>query len=323
MADSPPPGFYRADGLQGRLGTPTPGSAVGFNTSGYAYQGFIEEMPDSPRIEFGEQATFVHTYKMDANNAILIANSYFRGAITIDQSGLLYCVLSVNFNRQKGDFYEVVITAECISLNVPPDEFNVSPVEFNPSVFYNPMYSTVINYQPTADQIAAGARVGSDLINLINNAVGLQQILTRQENYGQINSSTIPDPAVLALALKLVRVLQKGAETFYLAGWKVSWSQYSYLPPKLNPGGYIEDPVLEGGLPSIFWSSDASGSLTSNILTAYSALVNPTFYEDGFSWLRQADDLDLQRTWMRVTHSWIGGPLGRWQSELYPPKVTT
>ena len=61
--------------------------------------------------------------------------------------------------------------------------------------------------------------------------------------------------------------------------------------------------------------------------TLYAAqhYVNPQCYStDGttlgdldISWLRKADEVVYERTWFKVTRTWIGAPIGKWDSDLY------
>ena len=115
--------------------------------------------------------------------------------------------------------------------------------------------------------------------------------------------------------------------SFYLSGYKITWAQYYWIPQVLNPGGYIEDPVQNGGLPALFWSTTEkpdgvnifSQTQVHNknmfpLVTGAPPLNTIPF---GLSWLRQADTIHLNRTWWRLTRSWIGGPMGHWDKEIY------
>src|SRR5262249_35867825 len=145
--------------------------------------------------------------------------------------------------------------------------------------FRHPRYYTVMNYIPDSGPYS-GVFLGNLIAAWINAAVDLPQILPRQENYGQLNSTNIPDSDVLDLAQELVDKLRKGEDSFYLAGFRVQWSQYYWYPPEIDPGGYIQDPVTEGGLPYYFWSNDGTPS-GSDIFTALAATVAPAFYANG------------------------------------------
>lgn len=329
MSESYPPcGYSRADGLDGRPGTPTPNGTLQFQPS----PEFLEEFPESPQIEQGEHYTFVHRFKSDQNNAAAIVIGTPRGTPLVDSFDFQYKVLTSQYDQLRGDVAQVTITAECI--NIPPeDEFHVETVEFNPSIFLHPKYATIVSYSA---QNASSTQLitGPIIIGWINNAVGLPSQIAQGENANQLNSDNITDADVLSLALELVQKLQRGEETYYLSGWRVYWTQYSTFPgvpavdpngqpTGLNPGGYIEDPVAAGGLPAYFWSLDGTPT-GDNTFTITAQQVNPTMYPPAtdltptISWLRQADTVEYQRVWFKIVHSWIGAPGGTWDVDLYP-----
>lgn len=334
MADSsfPPSGIDRADGIDGQPGTPTPVGARQIQPS----PSFFEELPDSPEIEIGEHLTFVHRFKTDYNNAIEILNGNPRGTVLLDSSGNQSKVLTAQLTYQKGDYCIVSITAEGTQYS-PEDEYDVEVVEFNPSIFLHPRYKSVVNYTPTTG-INMGLNIGPQIISAITNAANSPSFQQTQDQSGfleyLITGTGDNAKGVLALSIELVTKLNRGEDTFYLAGWRVSWSQYCFLPPGprspvvgISPGGYLEDPVYQGALPSYFWSDNGTPS-GNNTLIALANEVNPTIYPapaDGnitFSWMRQADHLTYQRVWFKITRSWVGGPLGTWDKDIYPPSMS-
>lgn len=311
MPDYIPSGIDRAIGINGFPGTPTPNGAVVKQPS----QFFFEELPNSPSIERGEQATIVHQFRTDPDNARNIIFGLSRGALFTDSQGDITRCLTVTYQYEKGDVVLITITSEGVSFDAPPDEFEVDEVEFNPSLFLHPRYSMVVNY---SDNSASGTPflvTGPQIIGWVNSAVDLPAVSSQQEQFGQLNSTNITNTTVLALAKELVTKLKRGEDTFYLAGFRVTWSQYFFLPPLMCTGGFIESPV-QGGLPFYFWSANG-GPDGLNILEALAAVQNPNLYGQGLSWLRQCDHLTYQRTWFKQTHTWIGGPAGQWDTQLY------
>jgi len=114
----------------------------------------------------------------------------------------------------------------------------------------------------------------------VRTAVDSQTSATRDSSYTGLST----------LAKKLADKLLEGKETYYLAGWTYTWSTYSWAIPGLTDGGTIETP---------------GGPLASYLGT-------------GVDWLRHADDLDFNGQHHKKTLTWLGGPAGHWDSELYP-----
>lgn len=313
MSLIPPNGFDRADGIDGNAGTATPNGTVIQSPIGF----FLEEASFSPEIEFGEQATVVHTFYCDPDTAQIILLSNARGTVLIDNSGNYSRVLSTKLNYNKGLYCTVVVTAEGTFI-VPPDEFSVEAIEFNPSLYRHPRYIDVLNYKgmSTTGQSVTGAQI----INLIQGASNFPQVGAQTDATNSINSSLITNNTVLAEALEELSKIQQGFDTFYLAGFRVTYSTYFYQAFQINPGGYIEDPVESGNLPAYFWSDDGTPS-GQNIFSALAATVSPVLYGQGLSWLRQSDTQSFQRTWFKITSTWIGGPFGQWDEEIYNPNA--
>jgi hypothetical protein len=142
------------------------------------------------------------------------------------------------------------------------------------------------------------------------------------------------DLAKLA-ALEIIQKYWRNEETPYLVGWEITWLSYYWNPQYLNPGGYIEDPMVEAipQLPVDFWgaaSQQPSDSLDfttpTNTIFDFLPVYNPQCYSsDGtangkstISWLRKADRVDqTQRTWSKIYRSWIGSPIGHFDQDLF------
>ena len=102
---------------------------------------YFEEDPDSPTLEFAEQCTVTHKYHGDWQTIQTLIVS--RGTYLIDSFGYLYRVLSCTIAHQSGNAGSMTIVTESISFNVPPDEFDVEAVEFNPALEKFPAYSVL------------------------------------------------------------------------------------------------------------------------------------------------------------------------------------
>ena len=129
----------------------------------------------------------------------------------------------------------------------------------------------------------------------------------------------------LAAANELVAKVWRNEDTPPIYGIELSWSEYYWRPPYLNLGGYIEDPMKEAApqLPDYFTCPKVIPDGT----TIFDAIgyfnpqdYSPTGYAGGgvnISWLRQADTLEFQRTFFKVTRRWIGAPVGCWDGDLF------
>ena len=148
-----------------------------------------------------------------------------------------------------------------------------------------------------------------------------------------------PSPIIamaLAAAGEILQKLWRLEDNPYLVGWQISWAVYYYRPPILTPGGYIQDPIANTaqdnpGLPDYFYSTsnppsvDPAGTGTGSDIFSQMANLNPqSFSANGqkggnmnISWLRKADDITYERTWFRVTRTWIGSAIGAWDVQLF------
>lgn len=95
----------------------------------------------------------------------------------------------------------------------------------------------------------------------------------------------IPDPT----AWFLLRKLRRGTTNWYVAGFRYTWVLHSWGLPAATKGGFLQTPggPLEGALPA------------------------------GIAWLRYSDQLSYQNGVFRLTRTWLGGPDGFWDPELY------
>jgi hypothetical protein len=146
------------------------------------------------------------------------------------------------------------------------------------------------------------------------------------------DATTTASPSIAlarAAALEIIQKLWRMEDTPYTTGWQVTWAEYFFRPPPLNPGGYIENPASASpALPDYFLSTAYPPNNSATIFDDL-AKKNPQCYSvDGsiggtanMSWLRKADEIEYQRTWFKVTRTWIGAPLGAWDADLYNQKA--
>ena len=137
-----------------------------------------------------------------------------------------------------------------------------------------------------------------------------------------VDLSNPDDPISIALAAakEIISKLWRQEDTPYLTIFRLIWTRYFFAPQFINPGGYIEDPV--GVVPDYFMSPNQDGS---NTVFDLIAQINPQAYSsDGtstgsvnISSLRRADEVEFQRTWFKVDHSWDVAIIGNWDLDLY------
>jgi hypothetical protein len=327
-----PSGFDRAgDTTYGPLGI---GTATNFDASilesGYGINiatlfqdvgTFFEELPDSPTWERAEQSTITHRYACDYDTAIMVLTTYGRGKVLQDSENNLTRILSCRMDFQRGNFCIITVTAEGLNFDNPPDEFSIEINELGPAMDRHPRYN-MLSYKER------------HAIRSNNNAGGSVEF---QQQYQQV-IGTIKDPTHLSASLELSNKLWKGEETFYLPGFRVQWTQYYWGSPTLNPGGYIENPIINGGLPAFFYADSTAADYDpvnpENGHTIFDNLSNfnpnifvPSLYQpnnvgslikgENVSWLRLADTVAYQRTWFRLVKTWLGAPIGHWDAQIY------
>jgi hypothetical protein len=311
----PPNGFDRADGSLTHGGTATPAAAV---ITAPSTPAFFEERPDSPEIERSIQGTIKHMYKCDPNTAQQILMAYGRGRFISDSFGNVTRVLSSELKYGRMNTAEISITAESISFDTPPDEFSVETVELNPPIEKHPRYAfltaksryMVNNWAQSSQQYT-----GQDIENYVTQQMFPENDDTpdQTKNPGAIGTNNQNRSALIELMTKR----KVGEDTFYMAGFRINWAQYFWSSPQINPGGYIEDPIVDGGLPTYFsdpdWINGDSGTTIFDLCKYYA----PQLYKTGISWLRLADTIGYERIWFKRSSPWIGAPYAHWDADLY------
>ena len=140
MADNPnvtdpagqlPVGPDRADGYNGNLGTASGAGQIITNDSYGQNNIAIQERPDSPQFELGEQETCVHTWDMSYDEAMTRKEYYGRGSILTDSNNDFWRVLSCSVKTVSGYAKPVQfsVASESLSTNLPPDQFEINPIE--------------------------------------------------------------------------------------------------------------------------------------------------------------------------------------------------
>lgn len=272
-----------------------------------------------------------------------------------------YMVLSASVQRKPGRMASLTVVTESKSFDSPPDEFSCVPVELGVDIVKHPRYFyAFVGNASMPGTLASGDSVGglgskTEILNQMvirlyqdykdNSSANYRDAIIQMLNYSlgdETGSGTSQPPAwnksteayptdafvagtdmAKRAMMEIVQKYWRGEETPYLVGYEVTWSQYFFRPPFLNPGGYIEDPISEGGLPDYFWSTGWP-DVGNDIFFGFD-VYNPQSYSvDGtlgggvnISWLRKADQIDYQRTWFKVTRTWVGSAVGFWDVDLY------
>jgi hypothetical protein len=170
----------------------------------------------------------------------------------------------------------------------PLDEFDCEIMELNPKVERNR------NFFGASHPIWGGDDE-TDKISLVTIAYCYQAVHGASAEGRQIAIQKIQcltDANQKDWGLVLIDLLQKGVETYYLAGLKYSHIWYSFTLPSLSLGGVLTGPT---------------GPLA--------ALLNPSM-----NWLRLADkpqSVGPNGSCFKITSSWIGGLAGHWDAVLY------
>lgn len=356
-----PYGFDRADGVTelphgGTVGTPTPPGII-LVTSAGGLSGIentpIEELPESPEIERAEQATITKTYRMSWEECLNRITVIGRGSLVSDTWGNVYFVLSASIRHEQGGTGTLTVVMEAKTFDSPPDEFSIVPVELGINIIKHPRYfyaflgdgygsATELQNQMVIRLLQdymenTSANYRDAIIKLLTDSIGHTDGAgfepqppawnKANETFDDVSSAFVAgtDAAKYA-ALEIIQKWWRGEETPYVVGYEITLSQYFFISPALNPGGYVEDPMdsVNPPFPEYFLSRTFPPSFSDTIFD-YIPAINPQCYSSdgtptGFvniSWLRKADQVEYQRTWFKRTSTWLGSPVGFWDEQLY------
>ncbi len=277
--------------------------------------------------------------------------------ITTSGTGTIWRVLSSKIQAMRGGYAELSVVAESISFDSPPDDYQMIPVELGIDIIKHPRYfyalypsgsdftdlvgvagnqatraqvkQAIIRaiqtyrdspYFPQAGQVTLNGIVQNSIVNYFIQSL-IPTILPPSSNESQINvSGDAGCLLAIAAAAEIIQKLWNGLDSPYMPGFQVTLTQYFFAPVFENPGGYIESPV--GIVPDYFLSPAQDGS---NTIFDQMAAINPQCFSlDGtatgtvnISWLRKADEVVYERTWFKITSTWIGSPIGHWDAQIF------
>ena len=233
--------------------------------------------------------------------------------LTTIQSQILQCIIRTIQTYQDSPFFPSVANLNgLVQCNIFDTLKGGNLTYTIPNPNYEPTYTaTPLLPLGTPDPPAPTANKDPNPINLM-----------------RAYSKGTSDPVVLlalAAAKEVIQKLWKIEDSPYMVGYEISWSVYYYRPYPLNPGGYVENPITKANpaLPDYFYSPDNPPHSRTTIFDEL-AFWNPQCYSDdgtisGFpamSCLRKADTIEYQRTWFKVTRSWLCSAIGVWDTDI-------
>jgi hypothetical protein len=333
-ATNPPSGLDRATVIGDFPGTPTPDNAIAqrIATLYTDEKTFLEEDPNSPNIELGEQGTIRHTFWCDWDITalgFLTGGTLQRGSYFKDSYGNHSRVLNSSIDHFKGEIAKVVVTCESAAFGLPPDEFSIEPVELNPDAVKHPRYNLgqyIANedddddgdYDFLNDQQKGVIRYVTQAPSLYAARDSLQGIFNSSQTSfagGPIRWTTNEQK----MAWEIVTKFYRGEDTFYLPAFVVTYTTFYAYPQSdvftINPGGYIEDPttvVFGASVPYDFWSIDGTDDNTplNNLLQCVQGGGAGSLWDSGVTYLRKADKVSFERNFWKITQTWVGAPTG-------------
>ena len=301
LPSNPPSGF----GASATVGTPTPDGSLIIQSSAGDGVYEIEEDVDSPEIERAEQGTVMHSLTMGWIAATNFLATFGRGSFQQDSFGNIWRVLSNKIKSLRGDRASLQYTAESISFDSPPDEFQITPSDLGIDIIKYPRYFFALypsgdDYTTTVgtgSNIATVAQVKQAIIrgiqtyrdspyfpaqgtltvngvvqnNIVSNFIaGLVPTPVSNTGTGSEVSIDVSGNASCLLAIaaanEIIQKLWFQLDTPYIAGWDIVFTQYFFQPVYMNPGGYIEDPSFI--VPDYFLQPAPQNSLARGDLTS-------------------------------------------------------
>ena len=192
-----PVGIDSADGVTklpvqpyGSSGTPTiVGTAL---PTGEAYvwtpdglnQPFLQEQPNSPRLERAEQCTCEHSIRIDKARGELYWANLPRGTVVSDTGANIWRVLSCDYTRESDLFVVLHYVMESLSFDSPPDDFDLAEVSLDLFIVKHPRYWRWLSpYTSDATQVILGS-----------NALAVSTLTTIKETIIRIIQNYIESP---------------------------------------------------------------------------------------------------------------------------------
>lgn len=235
--------------------------------------GSLIESPESASYSFTKNG-ITQTRIYHATLSVCLANVVYPGAAgTGDQTG--YSVQSCEVTPLGSQQARLTIIWEATGAGsgatLPPDEVMVQGDNQSPRIERHPIFKPL-------ELLTVGTE---DVLDVVENVVRAQEKTVRTSELAKLT----PVP----LALKLIKKIQQGNESWYMATLRTGWTTHSWTIPTLSRGGFREP--VQGPLASYFVAD--------------------------IDWLREADDLQYSNGIWRWGRSWLGSPLPGWDPDVY------
>jgi hypothetical protein len=285
--------------------------------------------PNSPRLVYGDRVKAVDIYK--GVQALCAESMLARGTFgTGFRAG--WVVNQCTCDTSRGQVGTLTIDWEAggseADQPLPVGDFSLEPQEIYPKIERNAFFGNMVE----GGEIVPGSGILPETVRGAYNAMySFQQDPSKTPQYflnqsingstanvngvsvtfGGINFASHPNTnanAQYAFGNALVGKLANGEESYYIAGYRYSYDLYSYTEPTLSEGGIIAN-RLEGDV--LQYPNSAQYDLGGPLNAAV---------PDNQGWLRLADKVEpagVNGSMYRLTITWLGGPNGLWDPDLY------
>ena len=243
---------------------------------------------NSPKFDWGDRCKVTDIYHGPqplCASSMLARGTFGTGA----RAG--YVVNQCTCINLRGTIGELTIEWEAggasATVPLPSGECELSPQEFYPKVERNAYFTNQGAGFALLPQDIALAYAAMHANTPYAQANALNELAQRAASANQAIAASA------TLGQSLAAMLQKGEETYYQAGFRFTWTFFTYVLPGLNLGGIIQSP---------------NG-------------IAPVSVPSTVSWLRLADSFEsagVNGSMWRITYTWLGGQNGYWDPLLYP-----
>lgn len=247
--------------------------------------------PNAPRLVYADRVKAVDIYK--GPQPICAESMLARGTFgTGSRAG--WVVNQCTVDTARGDIGTLTIEWEAggsgADQPLPVGDFNLEPQELYPKIERNLFFTGIL------PDVVRGVY---NALYAFNQSGSPNATATINAAINGVNFASYPDTnaaAQYALGTELLTKLASGEESYYIAGYRYSYEEFSYTAPALSNGGIIAN-----------GSYQPAGPLADDL-------------PSGVAWLRLADKLDpagVNGSMFKLTVNWLGGPDGYWDSDLY------